>query len=421
MSEDAFRSSNGPERRDKGNGAEHSGSPAFEVVGRPHRNRPSRVETLRELGFGWADLDEDPYWIDQTVVMRGDVYAELEAASRALWDVFDKAARFATGKHDLYAMIGIPEVLWQSLDTLPLPDEGKISRYARFDWAVSERGDIKLLELNADTPTGYVEAAVATPWMCAQHGIRSPNEGMAALVRDAWDAWKPDSAACVGYGSHLEDSGTIDMLVRHGGGTAPAFDCLDLWVDQGVLKNKEGTELRRLFALYPKEWMSVDDGGDALAYALETKQLTLFNSPHAILLQSKGLQALIWGLYELHLLFLPEEREAIGRYMLPTYNKAVFDGSYVSKSMFGREGGSVSLFDSEGQLELKDQDGYDTGRLFPSVYQKRAELARVRLDAGEFHLLTGMFVLNGTPCGLLGRAGGLITGNASHFVAMGVR
>ncbi|MGV2643677.1 glutathionylspermidine synthase, partial [Clostridium perfringens] len=40
---------------------------------------------------------------------------------------------------------------------------------------------------------------------------------------------------------------------------------------------------------------------------------------------------------------------------------------------------------------------------------------------GHFHLLTGLFVLNGTPCGLLGRAGGLITGNSSHFIAMGVK
>lgn len=59
--------------------------------------------------------------------------------------------------------------------------------------------------------------------------------------------------------------------------------------------------------------------------------------------------------------------------------------------------------------------------MFPTVYQRRAELARVETAEGEFHLLTGLFVLNGMPCGLLGRAGGLITGNSSHFIAMGVK
>ncbi|MNP67172.1 Glutathionylspermidine synthase [compost metagenome] len=89
--------------------------------------------------------------------------------------------------------------------------------------------------------------------------------------------------------------------------------------------------------------------------------------------------------------------------------------------MFGREGGSVRLFDAEGQLELEDQEGFDSSKLFPTVYQKRADLATINTAEGEFHLLTGMFVLNGTPCGLLGRAGGLITGNASHFIALGVK
>ncbi|MDB4867099.1 MAG: glutathionylspermidine synthase, partial [Cohnella sp.] len=187
------------------------------------------------------------------------------------------------------------------------------------------------------------------------------------------------------------------------------------------LRDGEGRVIHRMFALYPKEWMAFDDGGEALAYAMETGQLQLFNPTHSILLQSKGLQAAAWGLYELDLLFDAEEREALGRYMLPTYNKPVFEGSFVSKSMFGREGGSVKLFDPRGQLEIEDQDGFDTSVMFPVVYQKRADLARIATAAGEFHLLTGMFVINGTPCGLLGRAGGPITGNTSHFIALGVK
>ena len=126
-------------------------------------------------------------------------------------------------------------------------------------------------------------------------------------------------------------------------------------------------------------------------------------------------------MYELGLLFDEKEREAIVNYMLPTYNKPVFSGNFVSKSMFGREGGSVKLYDQAGQLEVEDQDGYDTSVMFPTVYQRRADLARVETAEGEFHLLTGLFVLNGIPCGLLGRAGGLITGNSSHFIAMGVK
>ncbi|KGE20207.1 glutathionylspermidine synthase family protein [Paenibacillus wynnii] len=393
----------------------------FEVVDHSGLQRAERAAQLNELGFTWADLEEEEYWLDGIVTMPTDVYGELEEASSKLWAVLDKAVRYIHHKQDLYDLIGIPPVLWEMLDEGELPPEGLISRYARFDFAVANDGTIKLLELNADTPTGYVEASIATPWICREAGISSPNDQMKEHLAAAWAVEQPDTAACVAYGSHQEDSGTIDALVRHSGLNIRCVDCLDLWVDEGIVKDSEDHVIERMFALYPKEWMAVDEGGDALAYAVETGRLQLFNTPHSILLQSKGLLAVVWGMYELGLLFDEKEREAIASYILPTYNKPIFSGSFVSKSMFGREGGSVRLFDSNGALEIQDEDGYDSSVLFPSVYQKRAEMGRIQTPNGEFHLLIGMFVINGKPCGLLGRAGGLITGNASQFIALGVR
>jgi glutathionylspermidine synthase len=393
----------------------------FQVIGKPHPDRASRVEELRRLGFAWADLEEERYWVDQVVVMNRAVYEELMDAAAALWQIFDKTARFVHGRRDLYALLSVPEVLWDGLDLLEPGPPGRISRYARFDFSVSAEGGIRMLELNADTPTGYVEASVATPWICGQYGIRTPNIRMAELVRDAWEAEQPEYAACVAYGEHLEDSGTIDMLVRHSGRAMRCVDCLDLRVDEGVLRDGEDRPISSLFALYPKEWMGVDEGGPALAYAIESGRLNIWNPLHAILLQSKGLQAVIWGLHELGSAFYSrQEHEYIGKYMLPTYNSPVFEGNYVSKAMFGREGGSVRMYDAQGKLDVADQDGFDTSTLFSEVYQERAELPRIALHSGQFHLLTGIFVINGIPCGLLGRAGGLITGNASHFIAMGV-
>jgi glutathionylspermidine synthase len=395
----------------------------FEVIGTPHSNRHERVQELHRLGFTWADTDSEPYWVDQLVVMDAAVHRELFEASAALWTIFDKAARFVLGRRELYELLSIPEVLWDALDTIAPSEVGALSRYARFDFAISNKGDIRMLELNADTPTGYVEASVATPWMCEQFSnrVHTPNTSMAAHVRDAWSKDLPQYAACVAYGQHLEDSGTIEMLARHSGLPIICVDCLDLWVDDGIVKDGQGEAISSIFALYPKEWMGIDDGGEALAYALETDNLKITNSIHAVILQSKGLVAVIWGLHELQSeLFDESEHACIEKYLLPTYNKPVFDANYVSKSMFGREGGSVVLFDAQGNVDVKDEDGFDTSAYFHRVFQKRAELANISLDNGDYHLLTGVFVINSIPCGLLGRAGGLITGNRSHFVAIGV-
>jgi glutathionylspermidine synthase len=393
----------------------------FQVMGNPHLDRATRVKELCELGFTWAELDDEPYWMDQIVAMESNSFKELFAASEKLWFIFDLAARFVMGKHDLYEQLSIPEVLWDGLDQLEPNPSSLISRYARFDFSVSQEGKIKLLELNADTPTGYVEASVATPWMCDQYALYSPNIKMASLLKEAWAVEKPAYAACVAYGSHIEDTGTIDMLVRHSELDIPCIDCLELWVDEGILKEGKDQQVPSLFALYPKEWMSVDDGGEALAYSIENGYVAIYNPLHAILLQSKGLQSIIWGLHELESeIFTREQHDTIEKYMLPTYNSPVFEGSYISKSMFGREGGSVRMFDEQGELDLADQEGFDTSQFFGAVYQARAELPRITFHNGDNHLLTGVFVINGVPCGLLGRAGGLITGNSSQFVAIGV-
>lgn len=394
----------------------------FQVVGTPHLDRDARVQVLHDLGFAWANIDDEHYWLDQLIVMEEQSYRELVSASAKLWAIFDIAVRFVIGRHDLYGQLSIPEVLWDSLDQLEPNPRGELSRYARFDYSIAQNGRIKMLELNADTPTGYVEASVVTPWLCSEYGFNSPNEQMADRLRAAWSIEQPQYAACIAYGTHLEDSGTIDMLVHHSGRDVQCVDCLDLWVDEGILKDGSDQTVSRLFALYPKEWMAVDEGGEALAYAIETGNTALFNPVHAILLQSKGLQSLIWGLHELESnLFDADQHEAIEAYMLPTYNASVLTHNFVSKSMFGREGGSVQMYDDQGVMDMQDEEGFDTSQFFARVYQERAELPKIALHGGDFHLLTGMFMINGVPCGLLGRAGGLITGNASHFVAIGVK
>ncbi|MBD0382724.1 glutathionylspermidine synthase family protein [Paenibacillus sedimenti] len=394
----------------------------YEVIGTPSPDREERIRQLAELGFTWANLGDEAYWIDQLVVMERAAYEELLYAAATLWMVFDKAARFVQGRRDLYAQLSIPEVLWDGLDRLEMNAPGFISRYARFDFAVNQEGSIKLLELNADTPTGYVEASIATPWLCEQYCMISPNSAMKEWVRRAWETEAPDYAACTAYGKHAEDTGTVDALVAHSGRDMTCVDCLDLWIDKGVVKVGEQSTITKMFALYPKEWMGIDDGGEALAYSIEERYVELFNPLHSVILQSKGLQAIVWSLHESQgSFFTEEENKAIERYMLPTYTEPVLERDYVSKSMFGREGGSVELYNEKGELEVKDEAGFDTSVFFKRVYQQRADLPKLQFANGDMHLLTGLFVLNGEPCGLLGRAGGIITGNSSHFVAIGVK
>ncbi len=72
---------------------------------------------------------------------------------------------------------------------------------------------------------------------------------MKELIRAAWEIEAPDFAACIAYGQHVEDTGTIDALVAHSGRKMTCVDCLDLWIDEGVVKVGENQIISKMFAL----------------------------------------------------------------------------------------------------------------------------------------------------------------------------
>lgn len=85
-----------------------SAESVFQFVDQSGLERAPRVEKLHELGFTWADLEDEEYWLDAVVVMRGETYQELEEASVKLWAILDKTVRYVHRRHDLYDLLGIP-------------------------------------------------------------------------------------------------------------------------------------------------------------------------------------------------------------------------------------------------------------------------------------------------------------------------
>ncbi|MGR5939336.1 glutathionylspermidine synthase family protein [Bacillus pacificus] len=79
------------------------------------------------------------------------------------------------------------------------------------------------------------------------------------------------------------------------------------------------------------------------------------------LCKNKSVLALIWQLYEEEVFFEEEERGIIQNYFLPTYftNKPFIERneSYVSKPLYGREGGGVSIYENN-ELLAEDKTEY---------------------------------------------------------------
>jgi glutathionylspermidine synthase len=153
----------------------------------------------------------------------------------------------------------------------------------------------------------------------------------------------------------------------------------------------------------------------------------MINPISAFLLQSKAVQAVIWGMMELdHPYFSNEEKQWIAHYFLPTYleeDPFLKSGlKYVKKPSFGREGDTVSIF--QGTKKLHEDRNKTYAKSLP-VYQKFIDLPTQKIKTingiKDGKILIGSFLINGEACGIGLRAGQQITDNNAYFLPVGLK
>jgi glutathionylspermidine synthase len=238
-------------------------------------------------------------------------------------------------------------------------------------------------------------------------------------------------------GWHEEDTGTTRYLLARSGLNRGRFVPLsDLRVYEDRLcewQEETGTHepidlLYRLHALEKlAEEKDAEDGYPTGAHALDLMargRVCVLNPPSALIAQSKAFQALIWNLHEAEAFFTLEEHEAIAAYMLPTYMENRFGGQrpFVTKPVFGREGGAVTLYGADGSVQ--ERDGEEQYWEQPMIFQEQVELPIVELETERgverCRLLWGSFLVGGRASAIVARAGGRITGNLSYYVPVGL-
>ena len=139
-----------------------------------------------------------------------------------------------------------------------------VSYFTRFDFIVNGE-DIKLIEVNCDTPTGYLEPSVANEVLCRYHDVNHPNHIEEHIVQ-AWEQIKHDYSIdpretiyFTSYDWHDEDHQTVQFLRSY---------CLDqstdyigiqdiVVADDGIY-TQNGERIHYLYRLYPIEYLVSD-------------------------------------------------------------------------------------------------------------------------------------------------------------------
>lgn len=383
----------------------------------PRTDWQKRVEkiglTFHTLADGSPYWDESAYW--QFTASEID---RLEAATAEIQRLALAAGDAILGQ-DRLGQMGIPAAAHAAIRAAWNAEPPAL--YGRLDLAF-DGNSIKLLEYNADTPTGLLEAAVAQwYWLkdCFPDAdqFNSIHEKLIAKWKDLKDyVGSPVYFADAGSNEDRMTAAYLEDTAHQAGLRTRHLAVHQIGWDQKrcAFVDVDNHPMGTLFKLYPWEWLLAEPFGPHALESLPPASALHEYGPHQdrrtwgsmlwiepiwkMMWSNKALLAVLWELNPGHELLLP----------------AFLDGphelkSFVRKPLLGREGAGIAVVRDgscvEGTLDGNAAPGY--------VWQALAPMAEAAGKTAVF----GSWLVDGEPCGMgVRESRGSITNNTSCFV-----
>jgi glutathionylspermidine synthase len=361
----------------------------------PRTNWARRCE---EVGFHFHTLDGATYW-DESAAYRFSL-AQVErieaVAERLYFSCLDLVDWIVREGH--FSPFDLSDTAIESICHSWRREDPAL--YGRFDFSWDGVGEPRLLEFNADTPTGLVEASVAQwYWLKETRADADQFNSIHEKLVAHWQAIMPRDALIhfASVDGHGEDFGTIQYLMETA--TQAGFAARYLPIeqigyrdDQSLFVDVDGQPIRQLFKLYPWEWMWDEEFGEHV----ERSGTRFLEPAWKLLLSSKAMLPLLWQRNRTHPNVLPASfADDLGR-------------PAVRKPKYSREGANIALLNADGSLQT---DGpYASSAC---IYQASAPLP---CFDGSYPVL-GVWIVGGMAAGIGIREDATpITRNTSRFI-----
>lgn len=363
-------------------------------------------DNLNRTIFPYVEYEgyDDKYPTLEPIYLSEEFCDKLRDASEKLYSVMSTTTHvFQKCPYDWMAKMEIPEKLIPYMD---IPNDlGLPTWLSRFDFIVTPLGDIKLIELNADTPCAWVEAYYGNGVAAEAFGRDDVNYGEISHLQKFLNkidaktyhpAFNPSTGLFMGEGAfgfscfedYTEDYGNtlflMDCLKRSGSlKTTSKFQSFyDIGVDNiGIKSIKESGDLdpkrndynyyRTLYRLHPLEILidEVDQNNEELGCQFLDRykegSFSMINPPECIIMQSKTFQAMLWQLYmnKNANFYTPDQMNTIRDHVLESYFERDFklveknkEDKWIKKPTWGREGFGIQVFDGYGVIGEKQFD-----------------------------------------------------------------
>ncbi len=380
--------------------------------------RPQWQKRVEKHGLMFHTLRGEPYWDESAAyqLSRFEV-DQLELATNTLQEMCLQLVGEIIDQRQFTLFLIPPE--YEELIVRSWEEEHP-SIYGRFDLAYDGVGPPKLLEYNADTPTGLVEAAVAQ-WFWLMD-IDERGDQFNSIHERLIEAWKrirsgaeANSPALhrpgVGgsttgsYGGPLhfaalsgvqEDYITVEYLrdtAIQAGFQTQYLDVEQIGWDHraGAFVDRAGAPIQCIFKLYPWEWMVREQ----FAPHLRQGRAYWIEPPWKMLLSCKSILPLLY------------ERFPDSPFLVPSFFEPP-EGDHIRKPVHAREGSNIQVVQS-GQVRFQTDGPYEG----PYVYQS---IVPLRAFDGRYAVL-GSWVVDGVSCGVgIREDDSMITTNTSRFI-----
>lgn len=352
----------------------------------------------------------------QSVQLTQSLFDEIKNAAESLARLMDKTTEYVQANGELlYDVLGIP----QSLQAVVSKSCGHHNFIGRFDFALDSIGRLKLLEFNAETPAGIIDAAVLND-LILQAGkatnCLNPNTMLPDRIKAQFQAIlascekkRPIRTIAFVSLSYPEDYDNTRFLFDQ----LSALPYRFLFGEVSGLHVKNGTlylyddAVDAVYRYYPLDWFA----GDPYFYGVTDAFLEAavsINPPSSFIAQSKAILALMWELMKTGF-YTQAEKETIQAYIpFTSLDASDFpDSDYCFKPYYSREGDGVGL-SILGQKPDSDQN---------AVYQQRVDIRPLHLDVYSsngscrtlLYPIIGAFVAGETFAGIYTRGGDVIT------------
>lgn len=253
--------------------------------------------------------------------------------------------------------------------------------YGRFDLAYSGiPGDApKMLEYNADTPTGLIEGSIVQ-WYWKEHHFPDADQwnGIHEALISRFEEMRAarDSLGTMYFAWTSEDTTGEDVLTvgymldcaQQAGWENPQLidmKNIEYDYDEKIFYDPYDNPINNIFKLYPWEDMMDEEFGP---YIAKQKPQGWLEPAWKMFLSTKMLLPALWHLYPGH------------EYLLPSYiGSPTGMEKWVKKPLHGREGDGITINAGDVQLSPKQSRWGDEGY----VYQEYVQLPNYVGDEGE--------------------------------------